>query len=772
MIENTNVYKMYTADGTQRQWEFPYSYVEDNDMRVYQKHGTTLTRVSSSLYTFDPVTKKVTYPKDQDSDPVPAGDIILIWRWTDVTQEEDSAIANFKSNDVERMTDKLTMICQELSDRLDRSITWDPTELAPDTDAVTLVTSLEQYADDAVSAHNTSNVAHADIRSDISSLQSSKVNVSDVKSTFNPADLNPINGAGVQAAVSAEATLRENADNGLQSQVTNLGNNKQDNLTTAQLNAVNSGIDSTKVAQIGANTTNIDNEVLNRQAGDVALQGQIDALKAASDVVDVVATYAELQSYDTSKLTDKDLIKVLSDSTHDNAETYYRWSTSSSSFSYVGSAGASYTKAEADAKFLSQTDASATYETQTDAAATYETQAAATAALALKASNADASTIADNGSTISAVAIKEQNNSIATKIWTGTKAEYDAIVTKDNNTLYNVEDEPSIFVEGVRAIGEIVPSILPLTDAGLHLLDGALISGSGMYSTFVTYIAGLVSSYPNLFVTESAWQTSVTTYGVCGKFVYDSTNNTVRLPKITGIMEGTIDATALGDLVEAGLPNITGGWFSYSYSSGSTSGAVEKTTYSTKVLNGGNTTGFNYEEFSLDASRSSSAYGNATTVQPQTIKGFYYIVVANSTKTEIEVDIDEISTDVNGKADTDLSNVTAAGSSTAAGWAMPSSTYVNLTLGASGGTYTAPANGYFVISKNANSNTSSADFKYVEVKNTTSGIGFLIPGNYGFSLEMTVQAQEGDIVSVNYNANGTTNFFQFRYAEGSKSEAN
>lgn len=48
-------------------------------------------------------------------------------------------------------------------------------------------------------------------------------------------------------------------------------------------------------------------------------------------------------------------------------------------------------------------------------------------------------------------------------------------------------------------------------------------------------------------------------------------------------------------------------------------------------------------------------------------------------------------------ANTNLSNVTATGSSTAAGWAMPSTTYTDLTLGASGATYTAPANGYFTI---------------------------------------------------------------------------
>ena len=96
-----------------------------------------------------------------------------------------------------------------------------------------------------------------------------------------------------------------------------------------------------------------------------------------------------------------------------------------------------------------------------------------------------------------------------------------------------------------RNIGEIVTSTIPLTDAGLHLLDGALLS-YGSYQAFVDYIADLYDSgdYPDLFDTEADWQASVTTYGVCGKFVYDSINNTVRLPKITGFIEGTTDVTA------------------------------------------------------------------------------------------------------------------------------------------------------------------------------------------------------------------------------------
>lgn len=203
-------------------------------------------------------------------------------------------------------------------------------------------------------------------------------------------------------------------------------------------------------------------------------------------------------------------------------------------------------------------------------------------------------------------------------------------------------------------IGEIIQSTLPLTDAGLHLLDGSLISGSGSYSAFVTYIAGLVSSYPDCFCSESDWQTAVTTYGVCGKFVYDSVNGTVRLPKITGFTEGTTDVTALGDLIQAGLPNITVSSMP-SWDGSSSSGALEKIgdTAFCSYASGGS-----LDNSRFDASRCSSVYGNSNTVQPQAIKVLYYIVIATSTKTEIEVDIDEIATDLNGKADVDLTNCT------------------------------------------------------------------------------------------------------------------
>ena len=63
---------------------------------------------------------------------------------------------------------------------------------------------------------------------------------------------------------------------------------------------------------------------------------------------------------------------------------------------------------------------------------------------------------------------------------------------------------------------------------------------------------------------------------------------------------------------------------------------------------------------SFDASSSNSIYGNSNTVQPQSVKVLYYVVIATSTKTQIQVDLDNIATDLNGKADVDLTNINAS----------------------------------------------------------------------------------------------------------------
>lgn len=273
----------------------------------------------------------------------------------------------------------------------------------------------------------------------------------------------------------------------------------------------------------------------------------------------------------------------------------------------------------------------------------------------------------------------------------GEKGIFESLIDENlGNPLNDSASWGKVHLGGKGEIGEIRYSLLPLTNSGLHLLDGALISGSGAYADFVDYIADLYTADPtaSYFTTEANWQSSVSTYGVCGKFVYDSVNNTVRIPKVTGFIEGTIDASALGNLVQAGLPNIAGTH---------TADVTAHPTgcfYETGVLQPYSSGDRSGEVIGLNASLSNPIYGRSTTVQPQSIKGFVYIVISTSAKTDIQVDIDDIATDLNGKADTDLSNISpsASGRNTIAGWSMPdfaNSIQVSLP-------YTAPSNGYLL----------------------------------------------------------------------------
>lgn len=160
----------------------------------------------------------------------------------------------------------------------------------------------------------------------------------------------------------------------------------EDLTTTEQLNAINSGATASKIGQIATNTSNINSlsdtvtnnyntldgritsevlalntsigaETTNRQNADNNLQSQIDAITSASDVFDIVGTYAELQAYDISTVPVNDIIKVLVDSTHNNSATYYRCTETGNvkSWSYIGFEGAYYTKSEADSLFVEQT---------------------------------------------------------------------------------------------------------------------------------------------------------------------------------------------------------------------------------------------------------------------------------------------------------------------------------------------------------------------------------------------------------------------------------
>ena len=231
----------------------------------------------------------------------------------------------------------------------------------------------------------------------------------------------------------ATKTYVDNADNGLQGQITTInttiggyGNivihNVSEFATASQGALADTALQpNDNISELTNNlnyqtATQVANSIAvetnNRESADNNLQSQIDAIVSASDVFDIVGTYAELQAYDISTVPVNDIIKVLEDSTHSGAATYYRCVETGGvkSWSYIGSEGASYTKAEADNKFVPQTRTVNNKALSSDITLTATDVGALPSSTVIPTVNDATVTIQKNGSTVSTFTLNQSSN--------------------------------------------------------------------------------------------------------------------------------------------------------------------------------------------------------------------------------------------------------------------------------------------------------------------------------------------------------------------------
>ena len=164
-------------------------------------------------------------------------------------------------------------------------------------------------------------------------------------------------------------------------------------------------------------------------------------------------------------------------------------------------------------------------------------------------------------------------------------------------------------------------------------LNGQVISQE-QFAVFTIKLKSAIGKYPTLACSEADWQNIVlaSEVGQCGKFVIDDEAKTIRLPKLVNPVKGLYDLTSLANIVQSGLPNITGTTRGTDDNTGEWAGAFYQISYTSSTSGGaqGSWAGF-------DASRCSAVYGRSHTVQPEAIQYPYFIQV--STGTELEGDI-------------------------------------------------------------------------------------------------------------------------------------
>lgn len=295
MIENEQVYVSYVADGVQREWEFPHSFVNPADVALYIKHEGEMTKIESSQYVFNEETNKVTYPKDETANAVPSGDYVLVCRETPISQEEDSLNTNFKSNDIERIADKLTMIEQELADKLSRAIAYDPVQYHEvGTNAKDYIDLMAQYRDSAAAnsadAANSKTQAAASASAAATSAQNAATSESNAASSATAAS----NSAAAAAAseqhtIQNEQLLQEYVDQAEESANTAVSNATQaaSSATSAAASATAASASETSAAASAASAS-ASAETATTKAAEADASAQSAAASAAVFTVDSV----------------------------------------------------------------------------------------------------------------------------------------------------------------------------------------------------------------------------------------------------------------------------------------------------------------------------------------------------------------------------------------------------------------------------------------------------------------------------------------------------
>ena len=449
------------------------------------------------------------------------------------------------------------------------------------------------------------------------------------------------------------------------------------------------------------------------------LQEQIDAITSASDVFDVVGTYAQLQAYDTSTVPVNDIIKVLQDETRNNAMTYYRWN--GTSWVFIGAEGPYYTVAEVDQTFATKAQLPGIATTQQVGLVKPDGQ----------------TTIVQQDGTLSVSSNVAASLPLFTPIWA------DHIL---NNASYLRADTFS-WQSGAVYIS-----------AYQHLVDdvnGITSETETVAGTTITFYRATDGHKVVLADQESNVATIFEATGIAWYYILDTTNQRFKLPRSKWNFVGLRDS--VGGYVAPGLPNITGriynsGRFLYAEKDGSNfqnSGALfagDRQSGGQGCTQYGNGTG--NRSINIDASLSNSTYGASNTVQQAATQAYLYFYVGNTVQNETSVDVAEMTEAINDKVD-------LAGS-----WGFPSHQYIQLTNGASGTEYTAPEDGYATCAVQTTSQSSYFSILNILANFRDGGWTTISAAN----IQKTIPVKKGDVFRIDYS-DATVLYVFFIYAQ-------
>lgn len=305
-------------------------------------------------------------------------------------------------------------------------------------------------------------------------------------------------------------------------------------------------------------------------------------------------------------------------------------------------------------------------------------------------------------------------------------------------------------------IGDIQYTASTEVPLGGAWCDGALYTKAQFPDVYQMLVDGKLQS-----TTVSKFNSSVSANGSCGFFGLDTSNERFKVPLLKDVYLKAGQAPSM--FGAESLPNVKGsvGTIGNYVNTAVVTGAFKRNAKSVHAAGGGEMVWFYNATF--NASRSSSTYKNGAKVNPDHATYRAYVVLYSSAAEASVAQAAEFMTALGGKANADMNNITTSDKEFISAQGKPSNRYVDLTLGASGTTYTAPANGWFFLDKRA-----TAQGQFIQFNNDSRYTLTIHASNPDSRLCLLYPILKNEKVIVVYDAKGRTNSFRFIYDEGVK----
>lgn len=217
---------------------------------------------------------------------------------------------------------------------------------------------------------------------------------------------------------------------------------------------------------------------------------------------------------------------------------------------------------------------------------------------------------------------------------------------------------------GNQPVGQIIQMLCTeeYVPVGTLPADGTEYTKAQFIDLWTNYLTGNSAKLPTC--TYEEYSEAITEYGMCGKFAIDTENLKFRVPLIKdgAHLQQALTNAELSKEYNAGLPNIEGlleGMRSYDQnasvpSKGDGALKVTRTAVAQTFYDGtDNASGYKME---FDASWDNPIYGNSTTVQPNAIAVRFFVVVADGSINQSQMDWSAWASGLQNKLNTDHSN--------------------------------------------------------------------------------------------------------------------